>query len=223
MDPYQSVIATIALTMGTAWASGINLYATIGMLGILGATGNIVLPETLVVLQDPLVIMAAAVMYCVEFFADKTPGVDTGWDVIHSFIRIPAGVILSAAAVGDVTPALSVTAGILGGTVTATSHMVKAGSRVLINSSPEPFTNWTASVAEDVAVVGGLWAALNYPLVFLAGFILFLCLAIWLLPQIWRGIKFLFGKIKAIFNKEPTQGTPDYTPPPPRLNGGEDK
>lgn len=224
MDPYQSVIATIALTMGAAWASGINLYATIGMLGILGATGNIVLPETLVVLQDPLVIMAAAVMYCVEFFADKTPGVDTGWDVIHSFIRIPAGVILSAAAVGDVTPALSVTAGILGGTVAATSHMVKAGSRVLINSSPEPFTNWTASIAEDAAVVGGLWAALHYPLVFLAGFILFICLAIWLLPKIWRGIKFLFGKIRAIFNKETTQGETSFTPPqPPRLDSGKEK
>ncbi|WP_163336593.1 DUF4126 domain-containing protein [Desulfopila sp. IMCC35008] len=224
MDPYQSVIATIALTMGTAWASGINLYATIGMLGILGATGNIILPETLVVVQDPLVIMAAAVMYCVEFFADKTPGVDTGWDVIHSFIRIPAGVILSAAAVGDVTPALSVTAGILGGTVTATSHMVKAGSRVLINSSPEPFTNWTASVAEDVAVVGGLWAALNYPLAFLAGFILFICLTIWILPRIWRGIKLLFGKIKAIFNKDATQDATSLTPPqPPRIDGGKGK
>lgn len=224
MDPYQSVIATIALTMGTAWASGINLYATIGMLGILGATGNIVLPETLVVLQDPLVIMAAAVMYCVEFFADKTPGVDTGWDVIHSFIRIPAGVILSAAAVGDVTPALAVTAGILGGTVTATSHMVKAGSRVLINSSPEPFSNWTASVAEDVAVFGGLWTALNYPLVFLVGFFLFICLAIWLLPRLWRGIKFLFGKIRAIFNKETAKDAPSFaSAQPPRLENGEEK
>jgi hypothetical protein len=223
MDPYQSVIATIALTMGTAWASGINLYATIGMLGILGATGNIVLPETLVVLQDPLVIMAAAAMYCVEFFADKTPGIDTGWDVVHSFIRIPAGVILSAAAVGDVTPALAVAAGILGGTVTATSHMVKAGSRVLINTSPEPFTNWTASVAEDVAVFGGLWTALNYPLVFIAGFILFICLAIWLLPRIWRGIKLLFRKIRAIFNKEAAQNTSSVTPlQPPRLENGKD-
>jgi hypothetical protein len=224
MDPYQSVIATIALTMGTAWASGINLYATIGMLGILGASGNIVLPETLVVLQDPLVIIAAALMYCVEFFADKTPGVDTGWDVIHSFIRIPAGVILSAAAVGDVTPALAVTAGLLGGTVTATSHMVKAGSRVLINSSPEPFTNWTASVAEDIAVFGGLWAALNYPLVFLAGFVFFICLATSLLPRLWRGIKFLIRKIGAIFNKEAAKDVPSSIPSqPPQLGTKEEK
>lgn len=221
MDPYQSVIATIALTMGTAWASGINLYATIGMLGILGATGNIVLPETLVVLQDPLVIFAAAVMYCVEFFADKTPGVDTGWDVIHSFIRIPAGVILSAAAVGDVTPALAVAAGILGGAVSATSHMVKAGSRVLINTSPEPFTNWTASVAEDVAVFGGLWTALNYPVIFLLIFILFICLAVWMLPKIWRGIKYLFAKIKTIFSRDKNGSSAVLNKQLPQCDNGE--
>ena len=204
MDPYQSVVATIALTMGAAWASGINLYATLGILGIMGATGNIVLPESLAVLQDPLVIGAAVLMYFVEFFADKTPGVDTGWDVIHSFIRIPAGVILAAAAVGDVSPALSVTAGILGGAVSATSHMIKSGSRVLINTSPEPFSNWTASVAEDVVVVGGLWAAFNHPLLFLVFFVCFILLALWLLPKIWRGIKILFAKIRGIFQKDPS-------------------
>lgn len=201
MDDYQSIIATIALTMGSAWASGINLYATLAILGILGSTGNIVLPEGLLVLQDPLVIMAACTMYAVEFFADKTPGVDTGWDTIHSFIRIPAGVILAAHAVGDVSPALSVAAGILGGTVSATSHMLKAGSRVLINTSPEPFSNWTASVAEDAAVVGGLWTALHYPLVFLVLFVLFVLLAIWFLPKIWRGICLLASKLIRIFSR----------------------
>jgi len=115
MDAYHQIIATIALMMGTAWASGINLYATIAMLGILGITGDIVLPSSLVILQDPLIIGAASLMYCVEFFADKTPGVDTGWDAIHSFIRIPAGVMLAAGAVGDVNPALAIAAGILGG------------------------------------------------------------------------------------------------------------
>ena len=86
MDSYQALIATISLTMGAAWASGINLYATICVLGVLGVTGNIVLPEQLLVVQNPLVIAAAGFMYFVEFFADKTPGVDTGWDAIHSFI-----------------------------------------------------------------------------------------------------------------------------------------
>lgn len=214
MDPYQSVIATLALTMGTAWASGINLYATICMLGILGNTGHIVLPETLMVVQDPLIIFAAGLMYCIEFVADKTPGVDTGWDAIHSFIRIPAGVILAAAAVGDVTPALAVAAGILGGAVSATSHMVKAGSRVLINTSPEPFTNWTASVAEDVAVVGGLWTALHYPLVFLFIFLGFIVFAVWMLPKLWRGIKLLFSKVKNIFQGNTAENRDHREPPP---------
>ncbi len=210
MDAYQQLITTIALTVGVAWASGINLYATIGVLGILGITGNVVLPEQLLILQDPLVIGAAGLMYCVEFFADKTPGVDTGWDAIHSFIRIPAGVLLAAGAVGEVNPALVIAAGILGGSITATSHMVKAGSRVLINTSPEPFTNWTASILEDLAVIGGLFAALHYPLVFLVLFILFILMAIWLLPKIWKGIKILFAKLKGFFTGKTT---------PPEQNG----
>ncbi len=204
MDAYQQVISTIALTMGAAWASGINLYATIAVLGILGATGNVTLPDQLLVLQSPLVIGCAGLMYLVEFFADKTPGVDTGWDTIHTFIRIPAGVILAAGVVGDVSPALVVAAGILGGAVAATSHLVKAGSRVMINTSPEPFSNWAASIFEDFIVIGGLFTALHYPVLFLVLFILFIILAIWLIPKLWRGIKFLWRKIGSLFssNKE---------------------
>lgn len=210
MDPYQQVIATLSLTMGVAWASGINLYATVGILGIFGAFGYIDLPEQLMVLQDPLVIAAALFMYCVEFFADKTPGVDTGWDAIHSFIRIPAGAMLAAGAVGEMSPAIVVAAGLLGTTISATSHMVKAGSRVMINTSPEPVTNWTASVVEDVAVVSGLYAAINHPVIFLFLFIIFILLAIWLIPKLWRAIKYLFAKIKGFFSKE-KQGDPKMT------------
>ena len=214
MDAYQQLIATIALMMGTSWAAGINLYATIGVLGFLGLTGNIVLPEQLHVLQNPLVIGAAALMYAVEFFADKTPGLDTGWDTIHTFIRIPAGVMLAAGAVGPVNPAVVVTAGILGGTISATSHSLKAGSRILINTSPEPFSNWIASVLEDVSVVAGLWIALHHPLVFLGLFCLFILLAIWLFPKIWQGIKTLFSKLqKCIKSTTPPSG--DNPPMPP--------
>ncbi len=200
MDAYQQLIATISLTMGVAWASGINLYATIAMLGILGVTGNIVLPEQLLILQDPLVIGAAVFMYMIEFFADKTPGVDTGWDTLHSFIRIPAGVMLAAGAVGDVNPAMVIVAGILGGTVSATSHFIKAGSRVLINTSPEPFSNWAASVSEDTAVIVGLLTALYYPVIFVVIFVAFLLLSIWLIPRLWKGIKILFSKIRSLFS-----------------------
>ncbi len=202
MDSYQQVISTIALTMGAAWASGINLYATIAVLGILGATGNVTLPSQLIVLQSPLVIGCAGLMFLVEFFADKTPGVDTGWDTIHTFIRIPAGVILAASAVGDVSPALVVAAGILGGTVAATSHLVKAGSRVVINTSPEPFSNWAASLFEDFLVIGGLFTALHYPLLFLILFVLFLLLAVWLIPRLWRAIRFLGRKLRSVFSAE---------------------
>ncbi len=194
----MGVVETIALAMGIAWASGINLYATLAVLGILGTTGNIDLPPGLLVLQEPVVIAAAGFMYCVEFFADKVPGVDTSWDAIHSFIRIPAAAVLAAGALGDVNPAVGLAAAILGGALGATSHTLKAGSRVLINASPEPFSNWSASLAEDALVFGGLWAALAHPLPFLGFLVLFVALAIWLLPKLWRGVVALFARVRAL-------------------------
>jgi hypothetical protein len=214
MAAYQQLISTIALTMGTAWASGINLYATLATLGILGITGNVVLPEQLHILQEPLVIGAACLMYFVEFFADKTPGVDSGWDVIHTFIRIPAGVMLAAGSVGDVNPAIAVAAGILGGTISATSHSLKAGSRVLINTSPEPFSNWIASIVEDIAVFTGMYTALHHPVVFLVFFILFILFCIWVLPKLWSGIKKLFSTLKNFFQGKKSYKDPENNPPP---------
>jgi len=193
MEQLHQIAATIALTMGVAWASGINLYAAVLVLGLLGHSGNIVLPENLAILTQPVVIAAAGFMYVVEFFADKVPGVDTGWDGLHTFIRIPAGALLAAGAVGDVNPALSLAAAIVGGGLAAATHATKAGTRAMINVSPEPFTNWTASLGEDVAVIGGLWVALHYPLVFLGLLVLFIGLMIWLLPRIWAAIRKIFG------------------------------
>ncbi len=195
MSEFELLSSTIALSMGAAWASGINLYAALLVLGVGGSTGHIALPPELQVLQDPMVIGAAGLMYFIEFFADKTPGVDSGWDGIHTFIRIPAGALLAASAVGDVTPALEITAGILGGSMSAASHAAKAGSRLMINTSPEPFTNWTASISEDIAVIAGLWAALNYPIAFIIFLVLFLIFLVWFLPKIWRGVKLLFTKL----------------------------
>ncbi len=201
MESFDQIVKTISLSMGAAWASGINLYATVFVLGLLDATGNLVLPQGLEMLSEPVVLWASGFMYCVEFFADKAPGVDTGWDTIHTFIRIPAGVMIAAGAVGDVNPALSLAAGIMGGGLAAGSHLTKSGSRILINASPEPFSNWIASVLEDVAVIGGILAALHYPILFLILLIGFLCLVAWLLPKIWRGIKALFRRIKSFFRK----------------------
>jgi len=195
----MGVVETIALAMGIGWASGINLYAAIVTLGVLQLTGNIVLPPELQVVAHPWVLGAAALMYCVEFFADKVPGVDTGWDTIHTFIRIPAGAVLAAQAVGPVSEPAALAAGLLGGLFAAGSHVLKTGSRVVINTSPEPVTNWTASVAEDVLVVSGIWAALYHPWFFLAGLGVFVGVAIWLLPKIWRGVRWLGAAVARLF------------------------
>jgi len=199
MDQLAEISSLLALSMGVAWASGINLYAAVFMLGWMANTGNITLPPDLLILADPMVMIAAGFMYCVEFFADKVPGVDTGWDGLHTFIRIPAGAILAAGAVGDIGAGAELAAALVGGSIAAGSHAFKAGSRVLINTSPEPVTNWTASVAEDLAVIGGLWTALNHPLWFLLGLVLFLLLLVWLLPKLWRGIKRVFGFLARLF------------------------
>lgn len=203
----MDIIDTLALTMGAAWASDINLYAAVFMLGYLGSTGHIILPPDLQVLTDPLVLMAAAVMYCIEFFTDKIPGVDTGWDTLHTFIRIPAGAMLAMGAVGDVSPAAELASFLIGGSLAAQSHFLKAGSRVLINTSPEPFSNWAVSITEDVAVIGGLWTALNYPVAFLIALAIFSLLAIWLLPKLGRGIKRVVQSIARFFGYHPQQET----------------
>ena len=191
--------------MGVAWASGINLYAALLMLGWMGSTGNIDLPPDLQILSNPMVMLAAGFMYCVEFFADKIPGVDNGWDAIHTFIRIPAGAILAAAAVGDTGAGAQLAAGILGGTLTTGSHLTKAGSRVLINTSPEPVSNWLTSVGEDVMVILGLWTALVNPILFLVLLVLFILLMIWLLPKVWRGIKRVFARLRKLFGNDTSE------------------
>lgn len=216
MDSYQELISVIALTAGVGWASGINLYALVLVLGIAGATGNIQLPAELAVVQSPMVIMAAGVMYVIEFIADKVPGVDTGWDTLHTFIRIPAGAMLAAGAVGDVTPALEIAAGLMGGTLAGASHLTKASTRAVINTSPEPVSNWTASISEDLLVLGGLWTMFNHPVLFLCLMILFIALVIWLLPKLWRLIKKIFRKIGewlGIVEKPVARTVPDAEPP----------
>jgi len=207
----HETIQAIALMLGASWAAGINLYAAILVLGILGNTGYAELPEGLALVENPLVIGVAGIMYFIEFFADKTPGVDSGWDAIHTFIRIPAGAMMAAGAASglEVNQAVTLAAALLGGGVAATSHFTKAGTRLMINTSPEPVTNWVASFTEDLAVIGGLWAALTYPWLFIAMLIAFLLLAIWLLPKIWRALKLVVHKINNWFSSD--DDTPDPT------------
>ncbi|MBE0491214.1 MAG: DUF4126 domain-containing protein [Sulfurospirillum sp.] len=205
MEQYNDVLQTITLAMGASWASGLNLYATLFILGFSAINGSFVLPAGLEILANPLVIGAAGLMYCVEFFADKIPGVDTSWDVLHTFVRIPAGALLAAGILGDMGAGAELAAAILGGSIAATTHAAKSGSRVLINTSPEPFSNWGASISEDIAVFAGLWAAINHPVWFLLAFIAFIVLMIWLLPKIWRGIKKVFGFFAKILGLKKTE------------------
>lgn len=214
MDQLDQITSIIALSMGVAWASGINLYATVLTLGLLANMGYVELPPDLRILADPLVVLAAGMMYAVEFFADKTPGVDTGWDALHTFIRIPAGAALAAGAVADVGPAAGLAAAIVGGGLTAGTHALKAGTRVMINTSPEPVSNWAASFTEDIAAIAGLWAALNHPWFFLVFLVLFVLLLVWLLPKVWRGVRLVFNRLRRWLGGEKVPAQPSPTPPP---------
>jgi len=191
MEPLQQ----LGLAMGAAWTSGINLYATVAALGIAQAGGLVQLPPGLEVLANPAVIAVAVVMYFVEFFTDKVPYVDSGWDAVHTFIRVPAGALLAARALGPTNPALEVVAALAGGGVALAAHGTKATARLAINASPEPFTNWAASIAEDIVAFAGIWAAFQHPYVMLAFVIAFLALAIYSVPKILRGLRALFRKM----------------------------
>jgi hypothetical protein len=186
------VLQNVALASLLAWASGIRLYLAMFAVGLAGHLGYVELPAGLKVLQHPWVIGTAGLMLSVEFLVDKVPALDSAWDAIHTFIRIPAGALLAAGATGDTLSALTVAAGLLGGTITAGTHLTKAGGRALINTSPEPFTNWGASFTEDALVLGGIWFAFSHPYAFLAALAVFITLVIWLLPKLWRGIRAVF-------------------------------
>lgn len=199
MSSDPQVLQTVALASLLAWASGLRLYFLIFCLGMAGNFGYIELPSGLQVLQHPWVIGAAGILLAAEFLADKVPGFDSAWDALHTFIRIPAGALLAAGATGDAPAALMVAAGLLGGTITAGTHLAKAGSRAIINASPEPFSNWGASLTEDAAVVAGIWLAFLYPVAFLVALAMFVALVIWLLPKLWRGAAAMWRVLRTRF------------------------
>lgn len=179
----------IAVAAVLGFASGIRLYAVLLITGLVGYAGWVELPGGLAILQHPWVLAASGAMFVVEFIADKIPGVDTVWDAIQTFIRIPAGAALAAGVFGGVDNAAWTTvAAILGGSLAATSHFTKAGTRAAANTSPEPFSNVALSVIEDVGVAGLMWLVLSYPLVALGVVVVLLMLAVWLLPKLFRFI-----------------------------------
>ena len=188
----MDIAATVALSAGLAWASGLRLYLVLFLAGLLARLGILHLPASLEMLQHPLVMGVAGTLALAEMVADKIPAFDSLWDGSQTFIRIPAGAVLAALALGDTDPAWMVAAGLLGGTITAGTHFAKAGGRLALNTSPEPFSNWLASLGEEGLVVGGFALLVAYPGVFLALLVVFLLGAAWLLNRVARGISRLF-------------------------------
>jgi len=211
----MGTIEALSLAMGTAWTSGINLYATVAALGIARQMELIQLPQNLEVLAHPAVIAIACIMYFIEFFADKVPYLDSGWDALHTFIRVPAGAILAARALGDMNPALELAAMLAGGSIALAAHGTKATVRLAINASPEPFTNWTASVTEDVAVLGGIWMIFNHPIVMIVLVVAFIGLGVWIVPKIIRMAKRGFQALRdRMRGAKPDQTAPTNGSPP---------
>jgi len=191
-----AILQSVALASLLAWASGVRLYLVVFAVGLGGYLGYIDLPSGLEVLQHPWVIGSAGFLLAMEFLADKVPGLDSLWDSVHTFIRIPAGALLAAGATGDTLSALTVAAGLLGGTITAGTHFTKAGGRALLNTSPEPFSNWMASFTEDALVLAAIWLAFKYPIAFLVALAIFIVFMIWFIPKVWRAVAALVRRLR---------------------------
>lgn len=189
-------IAELATGLALAWGAGIRLYAVLFLCGLAGRMGWIALPPDLAILAHPLVLGASGCMMLVEFFADKFPWVDSLWDAVHTFVRIPAGAVLAATVFSDAGSAYPVAAAILGGTVAAGAHFTKAGARGIINLSPEPLSNWTASFTEDAAVPAGLWLAFAQPWAFLVLLAAGSLAALFFIGWIARGILARLGRLR---------------------------
>jgi Domain of unknown function (DUF4126) len=196
----MNLISTIALAMGASWTSGINLYASVATLGLLSRFAGLQLPGELDVVTNWWVIGIASALYCVEFFADKVPWLDSTWDLIHTFIRVPAGAVLAAAAFGDFDKSIQVIAVLLGGGLALSSHGTKAATRAVLNTSPEPVSNVVASVIEDIVAVLSIVAAVFLPILLFAIVAIGLLISYLVLPRIVRFFRQVFTSVRSIFS-----------------------
>jgi len=185
----------LAMAAALGWASGLRLYAVVFLVGAAGRWGGVAWPEGLQALQHPAVLAASGALMAVEFLADKLPWVDSVWDMANSLLRVPAGAALAAAAMGADGATWGVVAALMGGTLAATSQAAKTTSRAAINTSPEPFSNWGASLLEDGLVVGALWLAYQHPLVFALA-LLVTVLLMWLVT--WILFRFLRAAVRRV-------------------------
>lgn len=192
----MDMLPNVALAGGLAWASGIRLYATIFVAGMLGRLGYVHLPDGLLPLTDTWVLAVSGMLMLCEFLADKVPAFDSAWDAVHTFIRIPIGTLLAWGVFKDSAAGIQLAAALLGGALVAGTHFTKTGTRALINTSPEPFSNWGASVGEDVSWLGGMYLMWQHPLVLLILLGLFVLLMCWMLPRIVRGLRALRQRLR---------------------------
>ena len=191
----MDMISNLALAGGLSWASGLRLYLTVFLVGALARYNVIDLPSSLDILSNPVVLIVAGVLCVIEFLADKIPYVDSAWDSIQTFIRIPAGALLAMGAINTSDPMIATITALLGGSLAGATHATKAGSRALINTSPEPVSNIAASLSEEGLLLTGGWLALMHPAVFIGLLLGFIAFMFWLLPKLWRGIKLVLGNV----------------------------
>lgn len=203
----MDAISSFALASGLSWASGIRLYATVFVVGMLAKFDFLTLPTSLDILMHPAVLSTTGVLCVIEFLADKIPYVDSAWDSIQTFIRIPAGALLAMGAINTADPMIATLAALLGGSLTGMTHATKAGSRALINTSPEPVSNIATSFGEEGLWLSGGWLALAHPAVFIGVLAAFILVMLWLIPKLWRGIKSTLGCIGMI--SKPKQSSID--------------
>ncbi len=192
--------STLSLALGTAWTSGINLYATVAVLGLLQKFAFTKLPGGLDVLDNWWIVGIAGVLYTVEFFADKIPYIDSVWDVIHTFIRVPAGALVAYAAMNETDTNVQAIATLLGGGLALSSHGTKAALRAGANLSPEPVSNWVLSIVEDIIAFGGAILAVFAPVLIAIVLIIFSIFFIWFFPKVVRAVRKLFGGIRSLFH-----------------------
>ena len=197
MQWLQSHLPELAMSAAMAWGAGLRLYLVVFVVGVLGKLGYVPLPDTIKILMNPLVLGAAGFMAFIEFFADKIPWLDSAWDAVHTFLRIPAGAALAAGMLGDSGEGVAMAAAIIGGTLTAGTHFGKAGTRAVANTSPEPFSNIGLSLAEDTMVAGGLALAMANPIVFLVLLLIFVIALIALVRVILKGLTAVLNKLSA--------------------------
>ena len=192
-------VAMLAQAMGGAWTSGLSLYATCAGLGLLGRYGDVELAGNLTILESWWIIGPALALYVVEFFADKVPWLDSVWDVVHTFLRVPAGFLLAGSVYSESGPVVQAAASLAGAALAGETHALKAGARALINASPEPVTNWIASLAENITVIGALFFAVSNPALFTVFLGIAAVIGVLALRVVWKGVRSVFSRAADLF------------------------